>query len=45
MRGCELGCLLFDAGIAVTGPGVAHYEDADVGRGAIKVHAADRHHG
>jgi len=36
----ELGCLLCDAGIAVTGPGVAYYEDADVGTGAIKVHAA-----
>jgi DNA-binding transcriptional MerR regulator len=36
----ELGCLLCDAGIAVTGPGVAHYEDADVGTGAMKVHAA-----
>ena len=36
----ELGCLLCDSGIAINGPGVAHYEDADVGTGAIKVHAA-----
>jgi len=36
----ELPCLLCTAGIAVTGPGVAHYEDADGDTGAITVHAA-----
>src|SRR5262249_44724114 len=29
-----------DEGIAVTGPGVAHYENADMGTGEIKVQAA-----
>jgi DNA-binding transcriptional MerR regulator len=36
----ELPRLLCDAGIAITGPGVAHYEDADGDTGAIQVHAA-----
>jgi DNA-binding transcriptional MerR regulator len=36
----ELPRLLCDAGIAIAGPGVAHYEDADGDTGAIKVHAA-----
>jgi DNA-binding transcriptional MerR regulator len=37
---CELPRQLSWAGIDVTGPGVAHYEDADGDTGAITVHAA-----
>lgn len=36
----ELPRQLCNAGITVTGPGVAHYEDADGDTGAIKVYAA-----
>ena len=36
----ELPRLLCDAGIAVTGSGISHYEDDDGENGAIKVHAA-----
>lgn len=35
----ELGCLLSDAGVAVTGPGVAYYEDTGDDTGTIEVHA------
>lgn len=36
----ELPRLLCNAGVAITGPGVSHYEDTDGATGAIKVHAA-----
>jgi effector-binding domain-containing protein len=36
----ELPRQLCNAGITVSGPGVAHYEDADGDTGAIKVYAA-----
>lgn len=36
----ELPRLLCNAGIGITGPGIAHYEDADGDTGAIQVHAA-----
>ncbi|MET9700843.1 MerR family transcriptional regulator [Streptomyces sp. NPDC006529] len=36
----ELFRCLNSAGIAPTGPGIAHYEDAPAGGGAIRVHAA-----
>lgn len=36
----ELPCLLCEAGIAITGPGVAYYEDSGDDAGFIKVHAA-----
>lgn len=36
----ELSCLLSEAGIAVTGPGIAYYEDAGDDAGSIEVHAA-----
>jgi DNA-binding transcriptional MerR regulator len=36
----ELGRRLCEAGIAITGPGVAYYEDAGNEAGAITVHAA-----
>jgi DNA-binding transcriptional MerR regulator len=36
----ELSCLLAEAGIAVTGPGVAYYRDAGDDAGSIEVHAA-----
>ena len=36
----ELCCRLCKAGIAITGPGVAYYEDASDETGAITVHAA-----
>lgn len=35
----ELGCLLSEAGIAVTGPGIAYYEDAGDDAASIEVHA------
>jgi DNA-binding transcriptional MerR regulator len=36
----ELGRLLCQSGIAVTGPGLAYYEDANGDAGAVTVHAA-----
>jgi effector-binding domain-containing protein len=36
----ELACLLCEEGIAVTGPGVAYYEDCGDDAGSISVHAA-----
>jgi DNA-binding transcriptional MerR regulator len=36
----ELSCVLCDADIAVTGPGVAYYDDCGDDAGAITVHAA-----
>jgi len=36
----ELARLLCNAGVAITGPGISHYEDADADTGAITVHAA-----
>lgn len=35
----ELSCLLSEAGIAVTGPAVAYYDDAGDNAGSIEVHA------
>jgi DNA-binding transcriptional MerR regulator len=36
----DLGCLLSEAGIAVTGPAIAYYDDAGDDAGSIEVHAA-----
>jgi effector-binding domain-containing protein len=36
----ELWCLISGAGLSAAGPGIAYYEDAPAGDGAIVVHAA-----